>query len=199
MELELFKVNTPDSLGVTPRFVLQLNAISRSAHNFSATAKKITAMAMALLPPDLSSLSVAFTFMDFCNALGYEKGGESYRIFNDAVDECMKSVIHVEIPSSKKGKTSWLKHHWFQLAEFNKDTGVCTMIFDQKLADFLKELKWLYSRINLNDLGRLQSRYAIRIFELAISYSSFQGKEDNPDNVWYFERSLEELRKILGT
>jgi plasmid replication initiation protein len=154
-------------------------------------------MAMALLPSDLSSLSVAFTFMEFCNALGYEKGGESYRIFNDAVDECMKSVIHVETTPNKKGKTGWVKHHWFQLAEFNKDTGVCTMIFDQKLADFLRELKWLYSRINLNDLGRLQSRYAIRIFELAISYSSFQGKDGNPNNTWYFERSLEELRKIF--
>ena len=43
-------VNTPESLGVTPRFVLQHNAISRSAHNFSATARKLTAMAMSLLP-----------------------------------------------------------------------------------------------------------------------------------------------------
>jgi hypothetical protein len=56
---ELTAVNTPETLGVTPRYALQHNAISRSAHNMSATAKKLTVMAMALLPPDLSSLAAA--------------------------------------------------------------------------------------------------------------------------------------------
>jgi plasmid replication initiation protein len=198
MQQELFEVNTPETLGVTPRYVLQHNAISRSAHNFSATAKKLTAMAMALLPADLSSLSAAFTFIEFCQALGYEKGGESYRIFKDAVQECMESVIQVEGPPNKRGKTPWVMFHWFQLAEFNPDNGVCTMTFDKKLAEFLKELKRLYAKINLSDLGRLQSRYALRIFELAISYASLQGKDGNEDKSWYIERTLEELRKLFG-
>jgi hypothetical protein len=39
--------------------VLQHNAISRSINSLSATAKKLTAMAMALIPSDLSSLTVS--------------------------------------------------------------------------------------------------------------------------------------------
>ena len=74
-------VNTPTTLGVTPRYVLQYNAISRAAKNLSTTAHKLTAMAMSLLPPDLSSLTAAFTFGDFRKALGYGDGGEQYRIF----------------------------------------------------------------------------------------------------------------------
>jgi len=198
MQDELSQINTPESLGVTPRFVLQHNAISRSAHNFSATAKKLTAMAMALLPPDLSSLSVAFTFMDFCDAIGYEKGGESYRIFKDAVKECMESVIHVETPPNKKGKKGWVMHHWFQIAKFNSNTGICTMTFDQELAEFLKEFKWFYSKINLNDLGCLQSRYALRIFEMGKSYESLAGKDGNEKDAWYFERSIPEFRYLFG-
>ena len=198
IEQDLIVTNTPDSLGVTPRYVLQHNAISRSAHAFSATARKIAAMAMALLPSDLSSLSVAFTYNDFCAALGCEKGGKSFNLFKDAVLECMESAIKVETPPDKKGKTSWKIYRWFQFAEFNKDTGICTMIFDEKLAGFLVELKRLYSKINLSDLGRLQSRYALRIYEIAISYSSLMGKEGNEYNAWYMERTIEEMRQIFG-
>jgi plasmid replication initiation protein len=198
MQTELFEVNTTETLGVTPRFVLQHNAISRSAHNFSATAKKLTAMAMAMLPADLSTLSAAFTFTEFCKAIGYTKSGESFALFKNAVKECMESVIEVEGPKNKKGKTPWVMYHWFQLAEFNPDNGVCTMTFDKKLAEFLKELKRLYSKINLSDFGRLQSRYALRIYELAISYASLQGKDGNEADTWYLERTLEELRKIFG-
>ena len=163
MQTELFEINTPETIGVTPRYVLQHNAISRSAHNFSPTAKKLTAI--AILPPILSSLSSAFTFTEFCAALGVPKGVETFTIFKEAVKECMESVIEVEGPPNKKGKKPWVMFHWFQLAEFNPDTGVCTMTFDKKLAKFLKEQKWLYSKIPLTDLGRLQSRYALRIYE----------------------------------
>jgi hypothetical protein len=97
LETEISEINTPETLGVTPRFVLQHNAISRSIHDLSATAKKLTAMAMALLPPDLSSLTAAFTFTEFCQAIGYDKGGESYKLFKKAVDECMENVITIEI------------------------------------------------------------------------------------------------------
>jgi plasmid replication initiation protein len=155
-------------------------------------------MAMALLPPDLSSLSAAFTFSEYCAALGVPKGGETFIIFKAAVKECMESVIEIEGPQNIKGKTPWIMHHWFQRAEFCPDTGVCTMTFDKDLADFLKELKRLYAKLNLADLGRLQSRYALRIYEMALSYKSLAGKEGNSGNSWYIERTLAELRKLFG-
>ncbi|MDR0785043.1 MAG: hypothetical protein LBE74_04065, partial [Treponema sp.] len=56
------------------------------------------------LPPDLSSLSAAFAFAEFCKALGAPKGGETFNLFKEAVKECMESVIEVETPPDKKGK-----------------------------------------------------------------------------------------------
>jgi plasmid replication initiation protein len=191
-------VNTPETLGVTPRYVLQPNAISRSAHGLSATAKKLTAMAMALLPPDLSNLTAAFTFTEFCKALGYEKGGESYKVFRAAVDECMKCVITLETAPDKRGKRAWKKFTWFTMAEFDEKTGQATMKFSTELADFLKELKTVYSKLYLQDIGRLQGRYAIRIFEMAISYAFLQGKQGNVTDKWYFQEEIERLRFMLG-
>ena len=198
MQQEFFEVNSIETLGVTPRYVLHHNAISRSAHNFSATAKKLTAMAMALLPSDLSCLATAFTFSEFCTALGISQGGKTFLVFKNAVKECMESVIEIETPPDNKGKTSWVMFHWFRKAEFNKNTGVCMMIFDQDLAEYLKELKRLYSKMILSDMGKLQSRYALRIYEIVISYKSLQGKAGNEENAWYVERNLIELRKLFG-
>jgi plasmid replication initiation protein len=43
------------------------------------------------------------------------------------------------------------------------------MTFSSELAGFLVALKWMYSKIDLKDLGDLHSRYAIRLFEIAMS------------------------------
>jgi plasmid replication initiation protein len=191
-------VNTPETLGVTPRYVLQHNAISRSIHNLSATAKKLTAMAMALLPPDLSSLTAAFTFTEFCKAIGYTKSGESFKLFLAALKECVNNSISIEIVSQKTGRKKWENYTWFTSSKFDEDTGVATMTFSPQLAAVLLELKQVYARISLHDLGELQSKYALRIYETAVSYSSLKGKDGNGDTAWYFERSVEELRDMFG-
>ncbi|MDR0553475.1 MAG: replication initiation protein, partial [Treponema sp.] len=190
--------NTPETLGVTPRYVLQHNAISRSAHNFSATAKKLTAMAMALLPADLSNLTVAFTFTEFCKALGYTKSGESFKIFLTALKECLNNVISLEIVSPTTGKKKWENYTWFTASVFDEETGVATMTFSPKFAAALQDLKRVYAKIHLQDLGELQSKYALRIFEMAVSYESLKGKDGNKSESWYFERSIPELRFMFG-
>ena len=198
MQEELFPLNTPDTLGVTPRYVIQHNAVSRSAHGLSATAKKLTAMAMSLLPADLSSLTAAFTFTEFCKAMGMAEGGETYKIFKSAVDECMQCIITLETEPDEKGKRFWEKFTWFTVSTFNEKTGQATMKFSDELAGFLMALKWMYSKIDLKDIGELQSRYAIRLFEMAMSYRSLQGKKGNNAQSWYFERPIPELRMIMG-
>jgi len=198
MQDEQTFINTPETLGVTPRYVIQHNSVSRSAHGLSATAKKLTAMAMALLPPDLSSLTAAFTFTEFCKALGMPEGGKTYKIFREAVRECMQCLISIEIDLDEKGKKEWKEFTWFTVATFNEKTGQATMKFSDELAEFLTALKWMYSKIDLKDIGDLQSRYAIKLFEMAVSYKSMQGKRGNADQSWYFERLIPELRMIMG-
>jgi plasmid replication initiation protein len=191
-------VNTPETRGVPPRYVLQHNGISRSIQNLSATAKKLTVMAMALLPPDLSSLTASFTFGEFCRALGYEKGGESYKIFVAAVDECMKNIIQVDTGKVIKGKKSWEKYTWFDYSKFNAETEMATMSFSPKLAEVLLDIKRTYAKIDLQDMGKLQSKYALRYLELAKSYSFLQGRDGNQDDMWYFIYAIEELRLMLS-
>jgi plasmid replication initiation protein len=190
-------INTPETLGVTPRYILQHNAISRSKHGMSATAMKLAAMATALLPPDLSSLTAAFRFTDFCKAIGYGDGGKEFHIFKAAVNECLNIEIKVKREIKIDGKEQWEVLKWFEQSVFDSNTGVCTMQFSNELVAFILKLKKVYSRINLLDLGRLQSKYGIRLYEIAVSYSSLKGKDGNHRDTWYFERSIKELRELF--
>jgi plasmid replication initiation protein len=88
---------------------------------------------------------------------------------------------------------------WFSQAEYDSVTGIAKITFAPKLAEFLAAMKWLYSKINLKDIGNLQSRFAIRLFEIAISYRSMAGCDGNQENAWYFERGFpDEMRLIMG-
>jgi plasmid replication initiation protein len=49
------------------------------------------------------------------------------------------------------------------MAEFDEATSKATMKFSLELAEVLAELKWVYSKISLQDFGSLQSKYALRL------------------------------------
>lgn len=184
---ELFVVS-PKTLGTQPSYYLQRHTISRSIHGLSATALKLAAMATSLLPFDFSVRKVTFTFSDFIGSLGLEKGGNSYSIFVAAVNECMGAFISIE------GPDGWEKYTWFTKSSFDKRSGKIMMEFSDALAEHLTEMKKFYSKISLENLGKLSSRYAVRIYELAMSYASMAGKNGNQENCWYFEREIEEIR-----
>jgi plasmid replication initiation protein len=177
---------------------MQHNAISRSIHNLSATAKKLTAMAMSLLPADLSSLTASFTYIEFCKATGYALGGESFKFFKEAVKECLNNKISIETKSQKTGKKIWEGYSWFSYSKIDEESGVCTMMFAPQFAEVLGEMKRVYAKINLRDLGLLQSKYALRLFEIAKSYESLAGQDGNQSDTWYYERTVQEFRQMLG-
>ena len=46
-------------------------------------------------------------------------------------------------------------------------------------------------------MGKLQSFYAIRYYEMALSYRGFIGKEGNTEDEWFFEKTIDELRELF--
>jgi plasmid replication initiation protein len=115
------------------------------------------------------------------------------------VNECLQCLISIETEPDKNGKKKWKAFTWFALATFDEVTGQARMTFSSELAEFLAAIKWMYARINLKDLGELQSRYAVHLFEIAISYRSLAGKGGNHGEAWYFERGFpDEIRQFMG-
>jgi plasmid replication initiation protein len=111
----------------------------------------------------------------------------------------MQCLISVETEPDENGKKKWEAFTWFTMAKFDEVTEQAYMTFSSELAEFLTVLKWMYARIDLKDLGELQSRYAVHLFEMAMSYKSLAGKKGNRGETWYFERGFpDEIRKVMG-
>jgi plasmid replication initiation protein len=191
--------NTPESCDY-PELALKHNAVIRSAHTLSTNAQKLTYMALSLLPFDLSTREVAFSYPELCKALGLETGGNSYNILKKTAEECMQCIVHIEQEVLVRGKVkrSWKKFVWFSYSEFDEKTGVFKMRFSEELAEYLAEIKVTYTKVPLKDVGKLQSKYALRHYEMAKSYESMAGKYGNKPGEWSYERPIEDFRFILG-
>ena len=173
-------------------YVIQPHAISRSIYRLSTAARKIIAMSMAQLPPDLSNLTVEFSTTEFFTALGFEDGPSQHNLLQAAVRECVRAEITMEVPSG------WEIFTWISHAVYNAKTGKISLEFSKELSDFLLELKCMYAQIDLADFEKLQSFYALRYFELAKSYENLSGQNGNKEGQWVFTRSILEIRQLMG-
>jgi hypothetical protein len=185
------------------------------------------AMAMSAFTPGTDDYDVRFSVADFEDSLGIERGGKRRKELIAAVDECMKSNIKVLTPVEDNPEiVEWHTYAWFTEAYFQiqnpaylarkalpgakppkatKKQSVelsdeIVMSFNPKLGELIKQLKKAYSEISLIALGTLGSRYAIRYFEIAMSYSFLAGKGGNKPDEWWFPENgytIDDLRQLF--
>ena len=203
-----------------PEYVLQPNAISRAIYDLSTNARRLIAMAMALIPPNAekpADYRVKFSVSEFEKALGLPKGKKSRELIIAAVRECLDSHIEIFLPNGDWKGWSWFVESCLEFelnyidrielahipivkgedCNYNCWSNI-VMEFNYHLGETLKQFKRAYSEIRLENLGRLQSKYAIRYYEIAQSYAGFAGKDGNPKDTWYFDYSIMEIRTIFG-
>jgi hypothetical protein len=174
---------------------LEIEYISRSIYSVSIHARRLIAMASALLPEKEGDYKVSFNVRDLIGSLGITWGGEQKKYLRAAVEEALGATIKINMPNG-----DWVGYTWFtecRLTNFRLEVewgwGTIHMEFNPKLGEALKKLKG-FATLNLMDLGKLQSRYAIRFYEIALSYAGFAGKDGNRRGEWYFDMTLQDIR-----
>ena len=185
--------NEPDQ--VTPEYAIQPNAVSQAVYECGSNARKMIAMATALLPMTPRSkedYTVSFTISEFLTALNITDGSRTRDLIRSALKECAKNLITVQDDND-----AYKLMPWFQEVNADWNEQKCEMTFNSKLAKLIIELKGK-ARLDLIDMGKLQSKYAIRFYELAMSYAGFAGKNGNKEKCWYFEREVGELRELFA-
>lgn len=179
---------------ITPEYAIQPNAISQSVYECGTNARKLIAMAMALLPMNPKAeqdYSVSFSITDFLTALGITDGSRTRVLTKSAVRECARAIVTVNDDDDE-----YKLIPWFVSSALYRNTDKIEMTFNSALAKLILELKGK-AKLDLIDMGKLQSRYAIRFYELAMSYAGFAGKNGNKEKCWYFEREIGELRELF--
>jgi plasmid replication initiation protein len=180
---------------VTPEYAIQPNTISQAVYECGTNARKMIAMAIALLPMQpkgRDDYTVSFTMIEFLTALNISDGSRTRDLIRSAVKECARNVITVKDDDEAYGLMPW-----FEKVYVDWKANRFFLTFNADLAKLLMELKGK-TRLDLIDIGKLQSKYAIRFYELAMSYAGFAGKNGNKEKCWYFEREIGELRELFA-
>lgn len=184
-------------------FVIQPNAISQSIYSCGTYARRMMAMAMSLLPLEPTGknedYTVSFSVDAFLKSLGMERGTKTQKLLIAALDESAGALLKMFEDSGDYVVYTWFKET--RLRHISKghthSWDTITMEFNPELAKVIGDFRRQYAKINLLDFGKLQSRYAIRLYELALSFSGFAGKDGNPRGEWFFQKSIEDIRLLF--
>lgn len=177
---------------------LQPNQISQGLYKCSPMAKKLLAYVISDLKivkwtnSNFVSYETIFTTSDFLKTLGLKRVGSKTRtLIQQALIELQKSYIAIDT-GDKFETFPWVTHSVF--AEPERKIAI---ELNHHLGQALMEIKKGFTVIQLIELGKLQSFYAMRFYEIAQSWKGKKGKEGNKKNEWFFAYSVEEIRKIF--
>ena len=87
--------------------------------------------------------------------------------------------------------------NWLQRGIYDSKKDLVTLIFSDEIGKLFAECKKRFSLINLKTVGGLKSFYAMRYYEVALSYKGYEGKSENEPKTWYFEYTLDEIRTMF--
>lgn len=170
------------------------NNFLRASYKCSSTTQRIYFYSIFkyLMAPE-ENKAVSFSFSDFFTDLNLKDGNKTRKLIKESANEIIDMKIVIE-DNEKEYEVA----NVFQSAKCIFTETTFTFKFTDDMCVFLNTLKEMgFSLFEVNDLGKLKSFYALRFYLIALSYKGFKGKKGNVKNSWYFEYSVEELRKLF--
>ena len=157
--------------------LLQPNQISQGLYKCSPLAKQLLAYVIADLKImkwsnlNIETYETTFKTSDFVKALGKSRiGAKQKDLIKSALVELQKSYIAID--TGKKFETfSWVTH-----AVFSDVDHKINIEINHHLGQALVEYKHGFTTLQLIELGRLQSFYAMRYYEIALSWIGKKGR-----------------------
>lgn len=143
--------------------------------------KIILCLASNIHPTDSDFKTYTLPIKEFTSLLGL-KGTPKYTELRRTTKELMQKVFEVRI-NKKVIQVAWLSY-----VAYNESEGTIDIRFDPFLRPYLLELKKEFTSYKLENIVKLKSSYAIRIYELLKQYEKIQERTF----------SIDELRKMLG-
>lgn len=143
--------------------------------------KIILCLASNIQPTDSDFKTYTLPIKEFNKLLGL-KGTPKYTELRQITKELMQKVFEVRI-NKKVIQVAWLSY-----VAYNESEGAIDIRFDPFLRPYLLELKKEFTSYKLENVVKLKSSYAIRIYELLKQYEKLH------------ERTFQivDLRKMLG-
>lgn len=111
---------------------------------------------------------------DVVRALGLNDPTKSYKAVRESAREAMRQFFEFEDTDGLRRM-----HHWISSAEYKQDTDTVRIRFAKEMALLIIDIKRDFSMLSIADYGKLQGRYAQRIYELIMAESGHEGRNRN--------------------
>lgn len=164
------------------KFVTKSNRLIEANYKLGVVEQKIIlCLASNIQPTDSDFKTYTLPIKEFTNLLGL-KGTPKYTELRKITKELMQKVFEIRI-NKKVIQVAWLSY-----VAYNESEGTIDIRFDPFLRPYLLELKREFTSYKLENVVKLKSSYAIRIYELLKQYEKIQERTF----------SLSDLRELLG-
>lgn len=176
----MVEINPVDSK--TTHLVTKSNMLIEANYKLGVVEQKIIlCLASNIQPTDSDFKTYTLPIKEFHQLLGL-KGSPKYSELRQITKELMQKVFEIRI-GNKVAQVAWLS-----FVAYNETEGTIDIRFDPFLRPYLLQLKREFTSYRLENVVKLKSSYAIRIYELLKQYEKVQ------------ERTflLMNLRKMLG-
>lgn len=177
---------------------LQPNQISQGLYKCSPMAKRLLAYTIANLKmikwnlDNQPTYEVNFKPVQFAKNLGLQRiGVKQQQLIKNALEELQSSYIAIDTGNM------FMTFAWVTDTLYSPKDKLIHISLNPKLGEALLEWRKGFTTIQLVEMGRLQSFYAMRFYEIALSFRGFEGKSGNKKNHWYFEMSIKKIREVF--
>ena len=180
--------------GFEPNIIKIPNNCLRASYKCSGTTQRMYFYSICkYISSDKNQNSVSFSLSDFFSDLNLKDGQKTRTLIKESANEILDMKIVLEDNEKQYEVTNV-----FQSAKCVFTETTFSFKFTEDMKIFLDTLKEIgFSLFEINDLGKLKSFYALRYYLVALSFKGFKGKKGNEKNSWFFEYSVEDLRKLF--
>lgn len=145
--------------------------------------KVILYLISKIKPEDTEFHQYQFSLREICDVFGISYSGTNYNDLKSAILDLNKKSFWMRLPSGVDALMMW-----FSRVRIDKKSGLVAIQFGEDMRPYLLELKSHFTAYKLENALSLNSRYALQLYELLLSYSS----------IGEIEISLDDLKEYLG-
>ncbi len=177
--------------------VVKSNSLIQSLrYDLTATEQKLILLAISRLdsmaPPDSPLPVLEFNASEVCAALGMETGNR-FAYLRKALKGLLSAVLTYWEEEGSDAAT-WTATHWVQKAKLTPKTMILHLEFDPGLRPYLQDIHSRFTKYHLREVLGLSGKYAVRLYEILMSYKGMAGKSES----WIIPTmELETLRSLF--
>lgn len=167
------------------RYVVKKNElIQKSKYMLTAQEQKLLALLISKIKPgDTELYTQEFDLRYICEMFDIQVAGKNYKDLKSKLQAMRNKSFWIADPNTGADKL----YGWISSVEVSRSDMTVKVRLDPDLSPFLLQVKELYTMYKLKSVIYLESKYAIRLYEILNSYS----------NIGEYTAELNDLREIL--